>query len=666
MYGAIFFRFLFDLRTKYKYMKLNFCGASCRIVLSALLFCVLLGKTESVFAQYGFPKRLRVASYNIRHGEGMDGKLDFRRISQSLERLRPDVIALQEVDSATTRTVGRYGLGEMADEMRYYATYGAAIDFQGGKYGVGILSRQRPLDVKRYALPGREEARTLLVTEFKDYVFACTHLSLTDEDRAASLPIIEKVASAYSKPFIIAGDWNDIPQSAFIKALSKKFQICTKTSVATFPADKPDSCLDYIAVYKRNGDVVRPGNADKNWASYRPYVNEAAVVRSAFVVADAVSSDHRPVFTEILLPTPVNKLLTTKPYLQLATPTSMNVMFQTNSVCHCWVEYGTDSLHTQRARTLLDGQEVCFDIENNIKLDNLKPATRYYYRVCCMELLKKGGYDAHFGSDTLRTKFYSFRTPSNKMEDFTCVIFNDLHDNAACYNHLRSLVKDVDYDFVIFNGDCLAEPNNRIHAIRLIHSLADPINGAEKPIIFLRGNHEIRNHYSAGMHSLIGYYNNKTYSSFTRGNTRFVLLDCGEDKPDSIPVYAGLNDFTQLRLDQLDFLKKELKSKEFKSAKNRVLISHIPVFGDPERYKPCSEIWGPVLKSAPFNIAVAAHTHSAKFYPQGIDGCKFPVLVGGGPSVKNGTVVVLTCKNGKLSMKVLSSNPKTRWTMDLK
>ena len=191
MYGAIFFRFLFDLRTKYKYMKLNFCGASCRIVLSALLFCVLLGKTESVFAQYGFPKRLRVASYNIRHGEGMDGKLDFRRISQSLERLRPDVIALQEVDSATTRIGGRYGLGEIADEMRYYATYGAAIDFQGGKYGVGILSRQRPLDVKRYALPGREEARTLLVTEINDYLFACSLLSVSAEDRAASLPILE-------------------------------------------------------------------------------------------------------------------------------------------------------------------------------------------------------------------------------------------------------------------------------------------------------------------------------------------------------------------------------------------------------------------------------------------------------------------------------------------
>ena len=92
----------------------------------------------------------------------------------------------------------------------------------------------------------------------------------------------------------------------------------------------------------------------------------------------------------------------------------MNVMFQTNSVCHCWIEYGTDTQHTQRARTILDGQEVCYDIENNIKLDNLKPGTRYYYRVCAMEILYKGAYSNHFGADTLRTPFYSFRTPALK------------------------------------------------------------------------------------------------------------------------------------------------------------------------------------------------------------------------------------------------------------
>lgn len=381
-------------------------------------------------------------------------------------------------------------------------------------------------------------------------------------------------------------------------------------------------------------------------------------------VVNTLASDHRPIFADIVLPTPVDKLLTTQPYLQLATPTSMNVMFQTNSVCHCWIEYGTDMQHTQRARTILDGQEVCYDIENNIKLDNLKPGTRYYYRVCAMEILYKGAYSNHFGADTLRTPFYSFRTPALKDEDFTCLVFNDLHEHGETLAHLRQLAKGIDYDFVIFNGDCLPEPRNREHAISMIHSLADEVNGAEKPVIFLRGNHEIRNFYSAGMHHQIGYYNDKTYSAFTRGNTRFMLLDLGEDKPDSTPVYGGLNDFTQLRNDQVEFIKKELSSREFKSARNHVLISHIPVFGNTDTYRPCTELWGPMLSRAPFDVALAAHTHQAKFYPKGIDGCHFPVYVGGGYNKTDATVAVLSCRGGKLSMRVLSDNPDTRWTLN--
>lgn len=381
-------------------------------------------------------------------------------------------------------------------------------------------------------------------------------------------------------------------------------------------------------------------------------------------VVNTLASDHRPIFADIVLPTPVDKLLTTQPYLQLATPTSMNVMFQTNSVCHCWIEYGTDSLHTQRARTILDGQEVCYNIENNIKLNNLKPGTRYYYRVCAMEILYKGAYSNHFGADTLRTPFYSFRTPALKGEDFTCLVFNDLHEHGETLAHLKQLAKDIDYDFVIFNGDCLPEPRNREHAISMIHSLADEVDGAEKPVIFLRGNHEIRNFYSAGMHHQIGYYNDKTYSAFTWGNTRFLLLDLGEDKPDSNPVYGGLNDFTQLRHDQAEFIKKELSSREFKSSRNHVLISHIPVFGNTDSYRPCTELWGPMLSRVPFNVALAAHTHEAKYYPKGVDGCRYPVYVGGGYNKNDATVAVLTCRGGKLSMRVLSDNPDTRWTLN--
>lgn len=607
------------------------------------------------------PVQLGVASYNIHHGEGTDGKFDYHRLAKQLERWQPDVIALQEVDSMTTRSGKTYALGALAEITRYYETFCPAMDYQGGKYGIGLLSRQKPLKVTSYALPGKEEPRRLVVAEFKDYAVACTHLSLNAEERMASLPVILEAARSTDKPFVISGDWNDTPDSPFIKALSKDFCLRSNTRLATFPADNPKDCIDYIAVYKRSGEP--------NYSRSYCYVNEPAVVTTATIGSSKIASDHRPIFAKMIFPTPVEKLMTTKPYLQLSTPTSVNVMFQTNSVSHCWVEFGTDTLHTQRARTLLDGQEVCYDIENNIQLKNLQPGTRYFYRICATEILLKQAYATHFAGDTLRTPFYSFRTPDTKNNgDFVCAIFNDLHESKETYDTLRQLMEQegINPDFVIFNGDCLPEPANREHALRMIHALADPINGAERPIIFLRGNHEIRNCYSAGMHHQIGYYNDKTYSAFTQGNTRFVLLDCGEDKPDNSDVYAGLNDFTQLRLDQAEFLKKELRSKDFKQAKHRVLISHIPVFGNTDKHRPCLELWGSLLKNAPFDVAIGAHTHSAAFYPEGTDGCQFPAYVGGGPSVKKGTVSILTLKNGKLSMRVLSNNPKSRWTLDMK
>lgn len=68
--------------------------------------------------------------------------------------------------------------------------------------------------------------------------------------------------------------------------------------------------------------------------------------------------------------------------------------------------------------------------------------------------------------------------------------------------------------------------------------------------------------------------------------------------------------------------------------------------------------------TAYFNVALAAHTHEAKYYPKGVDGCRYPVYVGGGYNKDDATVAVLTCRGGKLSMRVLSDNPDTRWTLN--
>lgn len=585
-------------------------------------------------AMAGRADNIRVMTYNIRHGAGMDNVLDLRRTAGVIERWKADFVAVQEVDSCASRSGKVDQIAELGRLTLMRGTYAAAIPLQGGKYGVGLLSRERPISIRRIAMPNKSEDRVLLVCEFSNCVIANTHLSLDTKDHDRSADIIIAEAARCKKPFIVMGDWNSFPDSPFIKKMKQHFTMISDNKKPTWPADEPKDCIDYIAVYKAPGA-------------------EMAVRKSFRVIEEKSASDHRPLVADLALKTPGSRLMTLKPYLQDPRPDRMTVMFQTNAVCHAWVEYGTDSLYTTVARTLLDGQEVCYDIENKIDLKNLTPGTRYYYRVCVVGLTHKRAYETHFG-DTLKTRFYSFRTPSDKDTDFTALVFNDLHQNLKTYEALLRRVKDVDYDFVIFNGDCVPEPYDREEAIRIIHNCTDPADGAQKPVIFVRGNHEIRDFYSAGMHNLIGYRNDLTYGAFNWGDTRFVVLDCGEDKPDDTWVYYGLNDFTSLRKDQVDFLKQELKSKEFRKAKRRILVSHIPVFGNGDKYRPCTDLWAPLLKDQPFDLYFAAHVHSLKFFENGTEGVKFPIFRGGGPGMKGSGVAILSKKGAKLNLKVLT------------
>ena len=60
----------------------------------------------------------------------------------------------------------------------------------------------------------------------------------------------------------------------------------------------------------------------------------------------------------------------------------MTVMWETTVPAYCWVEYGTDTTQLKRARTIVDGQVVCNNKLHKIRLDDLQPGQKYYYRVC--------------------------------------------------------------------------------------------------------------------------------------------------------------------------------------------------------------------------------------------------------------------------------------------
>ena len=189
---------------------------------------------------------LKFMSYNIRNGRGIDNVQDLGRVAEVINRTAPDIVALQELDSVTGRMAGRFIPGELGEMTGMHARFCRAIDYDGGAYGVGLLSRDEPLAVRRIPLPGREEARVLFVAEFPGYVVCVTHLSLTPEDQRASLPIIRTVTDTCRKPVLLAGDFNTGDAAAVLAGLGGGFRILSDTTRMTFPSDNPAVRIDYI------------------------------------------------------------------------------------------------------------------------------------------------------------------------------------------------------------------------------------------------------------------------------------------------------------------------------------------------------------------------------------------------------------------------------------
>ena len=579
---------------------------------------------------------LKLMSYNIKNANGMDNVCNFQRIANVINNTSPDVVAIQEVDSMTNRSGQKYVLGEIAERTQMHGYFAPAIDYDGGKYGIGLLTKQVPLRLQTLPLPGREEARTLILAEFADYIYCCTHMSLTEEDRMKSLELVKAFTSSSTKPLFLAGDMNAEPESGFIKKLQKDFQILSNPKQHTFPAPDPKETIDYIATLKQNA---------KGFA-----------VISAKVINEPMASDHRPILVELRTAEKADKIFRMKPYLQNPVGNGITVMWETTVPAYCWVEYGTDTTQLKRARTIVDGQVVCNNYLHKIRIDGLQPGQKYYYRVCSQEILLYQAYKKVFGN-TAQSAFSEFTLPATDTDSFTAVVFNDLHQHTQTFRALCQQIKNVNYDFVVFNGDCVDDPVDHNQATSFISELTEGVCGDRIPTFFMRGNHEIRNAYSIGLRDHYDYVGDRTYGSFNWGDTRIVMLDCGEDKPDDHWVYYGLNDFTQLRNEQVDFLKKELSSKEFKKAGKRVLIHHIPLYGNDGKNL-CANLWTKLLEKAHFNISLNAHTHKYAYHPKGELGNNYPVIIGGGYKMDGATVMILEKKKDELRVKVLNAKGK--------
>jgi endonuclease/exonuclease/phosphatase family metal-dependent hydrolase len=238
-----------------------------------------------------------VLVYNIHAGKDAARADNLERVAEIIRSSQSEIVLLQEVDNKTRRSGAVDQLSRLRELTGMHGVFGKAIEYDGGEYGIAIMSRWPITSSRMVALPvvltdsaalTRYEARGALIARINRPSGAVrvvnTHLDATRNDsirvQQTNALLVFANALVDSGFTILGGDFNSEPESRVAGLLGQNgwrdmFAACGKEDGFSFPADKPVKRIDYL--FARNG----------------------ATCRSAAVL-DTQASDHRPVLFEVL------------------------------------------------------------------------------------------------------------------------------------------------------------------------------------------------------------------------------------------------------------------------------------------------------------------------------------------------------------------------------
>ena len=252
------------------------------------------------------PVHLKVLSYNIHYGVGMDGVKDLTRIADVINRLNPDIVGLQEVaDSAMTETIsqltgrmGVFGASTEKETPNLYRLLDIPVPDSQLFYGDAILSKYPFRYLGNLSIPSASSSRYEAMCVDVDLSeklgkktlvrFITTHFDYLQTigskyARKAAVEVIETafINDSLDIPYILTGDLNATPRSSPLKLLEQMGWVLEDAGkdLPTVPSITPQKQIDYV--------LVRP---EKSWR-----------IIDISVIEDGLASDHRPILMTLEL-----------------------------------------------------------------------------------------------------------------------------------------------------------------------------------------------------------------------------------------------------------------------------------------------------------------------------------------------------------------------------
>ena len=278
------------------------------------------------------------------------------------------------------------------------------------------------------------------------------------------------------------------------------------------------------------------------------------------------------------------------------------IVFSTSDNAIGWVNIGGMEYHDLYAGSMKSADKVHKIVVPQKVLDEARG-----YAVNYRQMIYRGPFGGYLGQ--LQTQHYEFR-PVDSSDGLNYFSLSDVHE-AVDAATVAATSRD-DTDFIVLLGDLVSMVETE-KDVQLANELAFGITKGEIPVIYARGNHEIKGEYAEELYKYVGSKDQQYAYTVTLGDDDVfaVVLDLGEDHEDDWWEYYGTARFDRYRQQQTDMLEEILSEGKYENYKYRLMACHIPVvYVDKHGYfESFRNDWTALLNEMNLDAGLSGHKH---------------------------------------------------------
>ena len=280
------------------------------------------------------------------------------------------------------------------------------------------------------------------------------------------------------------------------------------------------------------------------------------------------------------------------------------IVFSTNHPATAWVEIGGESYYD-----LYAGSMKSKDTVHKITVPQEKLDAARAYSIHAEKMIYRGPFGGFKGKEI--SKAYTFR-PVNTADGLVYYTMTDVHH--ARKGAVAAALAVENLDFLVILGDSVGMTDYEKDA-QFSNLLAHDVTGGQIPVVYARGNHEIKGAYGESLYKYVGSKNESFYYWFTLSDVFGITLDLGEDHDDGWWEYYGTDRFALYHQEQTQFLRELAETKPYDGYRYTLVACHIPIqfVNSRKDHEEVKAAWTALLNEIQPDLAVYGHQHD--LYP---------------------------------------------------